>query len=351
VARQRERRRYRPLRSAILAASPHDTQPWLFAVSAGAIAVYADRARHLGAFDPFRREMHLGVGCALENLALAAQAFGKTADVRAAPGRLEPASPPTRPLIAARVALGPGQPLRSRLFDAIPRRHTNRGAYLDRPISAERLNAFADLVTNRDVRVVFLADSGARRELGAMIVKATERIVADHEMSMDSFQWIRIGRRDILNRRDGVTIDTSGASPLMTVAAKILPDIGAAKTDQFWLDVTRDVHTATAPLFGAILVRDRLDMAQAIEAGRAWQRLHLSATAHGLAAQPLNQPVEMADRHRMLGRNDEFGRSRASLTRADGWEPTFVFRMGSAPGTAARSPRRSLQTVITAPMT
>src|SRR5262245_7069813 len=51
----------RPLRAAILAASPHDTQPWLFAVSGDAITVYADRARHLGTFDPFRREMHLGL--------------------------------------------------------------------------------------------------------------------------------------------------------------------------------------------------------------------------------------------------------------------------------------------------
>ena len=62
----------RPLRGAILAASPHNTQPWLFEVSGDAVAVYADRARHLGSFDPFRREMHLGLGCAIENFVCAA---------------------------------------------------------------------------------------------------------------------------------------------------------------------------------------------------------------------------------------------------------------------------------------
>jgi len=62
----------RPLRSAILAASPHDTQPWVFAVSGASLALYADRARYLGTFDPFRREMHLGLGCAIENLVHAA---------------------------------------------------------------------------------------------------------------------------------------------------------------------------------------------------------------------------------------------------------------------------------------
>src|SRR5512135_2040753 len=49
----------RPLSAAILAANPHDTQPWLFELRNESITVYADRARNLGSFDPFRREMHL----------------------------------------------------------------------------------------------------------------------------------------------------------------------------------------------------------------------------------------------------------------------------------------------------
>src|SRR4029453_6895089 len=66
----------RPLRAGILAASPHNTQPWLFGVSGHTIEVHADRARHLGTFDPFRREMHLGLGCAIENFVCAARVFG-----------------------------------------------------------------------------------------------------------------------------------------------------------------------------------------------------------------------------------------------------------------------------------
>src|SRR4029450_2256179 len=56
-AREESDKTHHALRAAILAASPHNTQPWLFAVSRGEIAVHADRSRHLGAFDPFRREM------------------------------------------------------------------------------------------------------------------------------------------------------------------------------------------------------------------------------------------------------------------------------------------------------
>jgi nitroreductase len=335
----------RPLRAAILAASPHNTQPWLFTVSPRDITIYADRTRHLGTFDPFRREMHLGLGCAIENFVLAARAFGTAAAVEPATGRLEPCPPPQR-VLAARIALGVSQPARDSLVEAIPRRHTDRGAYRDRAPGPERLYGLADLVSGPNVRVAFISEPGARRELGAIIVKATERIIADSEMSMDSFRWIRTGRREVAAHRDGITIDASGASRLVTAAAKILPDLGAARTDQIWLATTRDVHTAATPVFGLILVRNRLDMLQAIEAGRAWQRLHLAATAQGLAAQPLNQPVEMVDRHQMLGRSDEFGPALATLARAEGWEPTFVFRLGCARRKAPRSPRRPLSDVV-----
>jgi nitroreductase len=255
-------------------------------------------------------------------------------------------SPASQPVIAARIALGPDLPSHDPLFDAIPKRRTNRGPYRDQSIAGERLRELAHLVSSPTVRVLFLSDEVALRDVGALIVEATERIISDPDMSLDSFRWIRTGRRDVLAQRDGVTIDTAGAGQFKTVAAKILPNLDAAAIDRIWLDATRATQTATAPVFGLILVPDRLDMANAIAAGRAWQRLHLAATVLGLAAQPLNQPVEMIDRRQMLGRQDEFGSGLARFS--SGWEPTFVFRLGYAERQAPHSPRRPLEDVVIA---
>src|ERR1700738_315454 len=41
---------------AILAASPYNTQPWLFRLGSNQIQVIADEKRNLGGLDPFRRE-------------------------------------------------------------------------------------------------------------------------------------------------------------------------------------------------------------------------------------------------------------------------------------------------------
>jgi hypothetical protein len=336
----------RPLRAAILAANPHDTQPWLFDVSENAITVFADRARNLGTFDPFRREMHLGLGAAIENLVLAARAFGLAAKVAPADGRLS-LSPDDKPALAANIAFTPAPDARDALFAAIPKRHTNRGPFrADQSVDAECLRRFADLVTEDDVRVVFVVDKNARGELGALIVEATNRIIGDPQMSTDSARWFRTGRRDIAAHRDGVTADTAGLSPLLTAVSKLLPDLDAKSADQYWLSMTRDTQVSTAPVLGILLVPDRLDMRTAIQAGRAWQRLHLAATAEGLAAQPLNQPVECIDRDAMLGRADNFGPAIAKFAATPGWEPTFTFRLGVAERAAGPSPRRALDEVL-----
>jgi len=336
----------RPLRAAILAANPHDTQPWLFEVAENAVTLFADRARNLGTFDPFRREMHLGLGAAIENLVLAARAFGLAAKVTPAEGALS-LSPDDAPALAAHVAFTPAPAARDALFDAIPNRHTNRGPYrVDQSVGAEILRRFGDLLAGDTVRVVFVDDKHARAELGALIVEATNRIVGDSQMSADSARWFRTGRREIAAHRDGVTADTAGLSPLMTAASKLLPDLDAKSADQYWLSMTRDTQVPTAPVLGVLLVRDRLDMRSAIEAGRAWQRLHLAATAQGLAAQPLNQPVEWIDRDAMLGRADSLGPAIVRFAEAPGWEPTFMFRLGVAERAAGPSPRRALEDVL-----
>jgi nitroreductase len=336
----------RPLRASILASNPHDTQPWLFQIEDNAITLFADRARNLGAFDPFRREMHLGLGAAVENLVLAARAFGFAAKVAPTAGALS-LSPDDTPASAAHIALTSTQAAHDALFEAIPRRHTNRGPYrADQTIPAEILRRFADLVTDDTVRIVFVQDKNARSELGALIVEATVRIIGDPQMSADSARWFRTGRRDIAAHRDGLTVDNAGLSPFLIAASKLLPDLDAVSADRYWLSMTRETHVSTAPVLGMLLVRDRLDAPSALQAGRAWQRLHLAATAEGLAAQPLNQPVECIDRDAMLGGADSFGSALAKFGNPPGWEPTFVFRLGVAERAAKPSPRRPIEELL-----
>ncbi len=342
----------RPLHSAILAASPHNTQPWLFSAKGDTITIWANRARNLGTFDPYRREMYLGLGCAIANLQLAAAQAGFDCETRIGQGGLSLSAPDT-PSAVAHFKLTPGEPLppdgrpAHDLIHAIARRHTNRGAYLPgKTVPQHFLKDWSQNLSNEGARIAFLTDATRRAAMADIIVTATKAIITDPEMSADSARWFRTGRREILEHRDGVTMDTAGLSALMRAAVKIAPDVDAATADANWLSMTRDMQTATAPMFGMILVKDRLNIAQSLVAGRQWQLLHLLATGKGIAAQPMNQPVEMMDRNRMLGRKDGFGPALAKLHKMEDWEPTFVFRMGYAEREALPSPRRPLSDVL-----
>ncbi len=91
--------------AAVLAANPHDTQPWLFRIGDDAIDVFADLSRNLGAMDAYVREMHLGLGCAIETMLTAAGPNGYDAKVEAAEGSLANLAVRRGPVAAASLRL------------------------------------------------------------------------------------------------------------------------------------------------------------------------------------------------------------------------------------------------------
>jgi nitroreductase len=336
------------VRAAILAASPHNTQPWLFRAGATRIELHADTARNLGAFDPYLREMHIGLGCALENMTRVGRALGYDVSVTLRPGPL--AAPPAslRPDLVATLELAPARPRPDALVEAIPRRRTDRGPYeAARPVPAEMLQAmWAAFQDDTDVRLFLFTAPGERKQVGDLVIGATEAIIGDPAMVAASDRWFRHRWLDVQRKRDGLTLDAAALGRFVTATAKLLPPASAATSHRYWLDATRDVQVPTSALFGLIAVRDLYDRPQALRAGQRWQRLHLMATARGLAMQPVNQPVELVDRERELGKAPRAADALAALTGAAAWKPTFAFRAGVPTRPPARSPRRPVDAVV-----
>ena len=336
------------VRAGILAANPHNTQPWLFQVGATRIELFADTRRHLGAFDPYLREMHIGLGCALENMTRTARVLGYDVAVTLHPGSLAAAAPSPRPQPVATLELAPARPRPDRLVDAIPRRHTDRGAYAAaRPVPGEMLEAmWTAFQDDADVRLFLFSAPGERKQFGDLVLSATEAIIADPAMVEASERWFRHRWPDVQRKRDGLTLDAAALGSFVTVMAKLMPAASGETSHRYWRDATRDVQIPTTALFGLIAVRDLYDRPQALRAGQRWQRLHLMGTARGLAMQPINQPVEMVDRERELGQPPRAAQALAALTGEADWKPTFAFRAGLPAQPAAPSPRRPLEVVV-----
>ena len=126
---------------------------------------------------------------------------------------------------------------------------------------------------------------------------------------------------------------------------KMLPPTSEKALDDGWLSSTRATLNAT-PVLGLLTVRDLYDKPQTLYAGRVWQRLHLWATANGLAAQPVNQMLEVVDRERQLKQSAQMASVLDELTRDSAWRPTFAFRLGYPNSDVLPSARRPVSEVL-----
>jgi hypothetical protein len=326
------------VRAAILAANPHNSQPWLFRVAPTRIDLFADRRRHLGAIDPLGREMDVGLGCALENLVLAAAARGWSARVDLLPT-------PAEPTHVARVDLASAPPVSSDLYAAIPSRHTYRGPFdRTRPVGADTRRRLDEL-TGDGARLIWFTTDAERGRIGRLVVEATEAILADPEQRRVTPPWMRFRWRELHERRDGLTIDTNVSPAYMRALAKLAPPVSPERGDEFWLAATRDTIVPTAAGFAILAVRNPHDRAQRLAGGRAWQRLQLWSARQGLALQPLSQMTERADREQSTSASGRFGGALAHLVGDRGWQALMTFRFGYPTEPAGLSPRRPVEWV------
>jgi hypothetical protein len=324
------------VRAAIVAANAHNTQPWFFRVQPSRIEVMSDTSRNIGTVDPLLREMHIGIGCALENLMLAAAAHGYACKLTL--NENDPA--------LAVAELTPAATAKPALFDAIGSRHTNRGTYdTTRAVDADVMNALQQLGDDERVRVIWFSTPADRARFGDVIIQATEAFVADPDQSRDSARWLRNGSSEIEAHRDGLTIYTQGLSPFMVIAARVIP-VSAARADQYWLSATRDQHVGTASAFGLIVAPDHRSNVYRMKTGMLWERMQLWATAHGLAMQPLNQPIERAEREESADLPPLFGNALNQLIGDRRAQPLMAFRIGYPTRDPGMSPRRSVQEVV-----
>lgn len=326
--------------AGLLAASPHNTQPWAFQIMDNILDVYADTHRQLAVIDPFFREMHLGLGCAVENIMIAARGLGRAGDLELSPSLIDPRH-------IARFRLSESPEIQDRLFLSLGNRHTNRGAYLrHQQLPVEALSRFNNAIVNTPVILTLLmADSAEGQLFSQATIEATEAFVANPLMAAESHHWFRQTMYQIQQHRDGLTLAATDLPDWMVRIAMALPRLPEAQFSKQWIKKTRTLHCGTAPMFGLLSIPDRDNVPQMLEAGRVWQRMHLEATDLGLGMHPLNQLPEMIDQERIRGLPGLFSKLASSLLPKEAGTLVFAFRCGIPKYAARMSPRRTLQDV------
>jgi hypothetical protein len=320
--------------AAILSANPHNIQPWIFRVSDHRIDLYADPVRNSGALDSLEREKMVGLGCALENMAIAAGPRGFDTAIEVLPDG-NPAHIATVTLTGAASSSTGG------LYAAIGNRRSNRGPYTADPVTDQELRFLTSQVAGQPgLELSWFTTAPQRSALGALMIDAATAINADRQQSIDSFRWFRSTEGEIESHRDGLTDWGQDLSDPISSAGVILPPERRTAGDQFWLTQTKTVHTRTAAAYGVVTVIDPNDPRTRIDGGMLLQRLHLAATDHGLAFQHMNQITERIDRQASQGTAPTFAQRYDALLATPGRSPLVSFRIGHPVRPGRLSPRR-----------
>ena len=321
--------------AAILAPSHWNAQPWRFEVDGDELRVLLDPARTLPLDDPDQRFAQMSLGAALENMLVAARAWGRHPSLRYLPWGTAPR--PGGALVAATLSWSEAERSRDRvLFGALTTRRSNARRYDGRGIPGAARTQLMSQV-GEEVRMHWLDEPSDVRAVGELVHDAVEVVQSDQRAQAERKRWLRGSDGEARERGDGVTAERIGlGGPARWLAGRSL-----APGSRFYgwgssslAKDTRDLVRHSGAL--ALLTLPRRSDVGWILGGQAYERLALRAASLGLAQQPLAAPVA-SERHRDLI---------ARRFHAEGEEPLLLVRLGHADAPPP-SPRRGVALVST----
>ena len=308
------------VRYATLAANSHNAQPWRFRVSDRSISVAPDLGRRLASVDPDNHHLFASLGCATENLVQAAAAFGlrATASFDAAAGGIN-------------VDLEKSPPIRSPLFEAIPRRQSTRSVFDGRAAPIEHLRLLEAAGNGDGVQLRLFTERKQLEDILAYLVAGNSAQMGDAAYIAELKAWLRFNYAEALETGDGLFSKASGNPTLPSWLGRLIFGLVVTKNGE-----NKKCEAQLRSSSGvAVFISDKNEPASWSAAGRCSQRFALQATALGIRHCFVNQPVEVP------AVRGQF----ANYVGAGARRPDLVMRFGYAPE-LPRSLRRAVDQVL-----
>ena len=308
---------------AVKAPSGHNTQPWKFRQNESAVEIYPDFDRRLPVVDPDDRELFVSLGCATENLCLAAQTKGYKSAVSVGDKGVITVS------LAEEAGVKP-----SPLFNQIDARQTNRSVYTGEEIALDSLKKLQSIRSEKGISVhYYVRQTKQFNDIEQYVLQGNTRQMQKEAFKAELKSWMRFNKKHQDQTLDGLSYAVFGApnvprwmaEPIMLMAIN-------AKTQN---KVDREKIASASHL--VLFTTRENSRREWVNLGRTLQRFLLTATELGIAHAYLNQPNEEA----------EIASEMTRTLGLDGEYPTILLRIGYGER-QAYSKRRSVGDVIAA---
>ena len=302
---------------AILAPSGHNSQPWQFQISDNEIIISPDYTKRLDVVDGNDRELFMSLGCATENLMIAARHYGYDSKYDFHDGKIV-------------VTLSKQDTYNDdKLFDAITKRHTHRSNFSGAKIPDNILQNISARIL-QDNASVMIYDSGSREAEIIMqkITEGNEIQMSDTAFKRELVSWMRFNKKHVNETHNGLCYNVLGfpATPKpigKRIVGMFLNPKAQNKTD--------NAVNASASHFCVFCVKD--DNAKNwVDLGVFLERFLLKITSEGISYNFSNQPCEIPALKENLRQN-------LNLTAY----PSVIIRLGYGNEPKAFAPREDVK--------
>jgi hypothetical protein len=185
------------LQKTIKAPSGHNTQPWKFDVTENCITIFPDYERALPVVDADNHALFISLGCALENLVIAAAHFGygTTIEMHLENEGKENIKVKLQPAIVKSDG---------KLYDYIDIRQATRNKYNgdDIPLAdSEKLQMAA---VQEDVESILITDRNEINTFIELVKEGNIRQFSNPLFLKELIHWIRFNKNEAMQKGDGL---------------------------------------------------------------------------------------------------------------------------------------------------
>jgi len=266
------------IKYAAKAPSGHNTQPWRFKTRNDTIYVLPDFTRALPVVDEDNHALYISLGCALENLIIAANQLNYET-------KIEIAGDEKRPHILVKLSEVP-EAGKSGLFDYIGKRQVTRGKFKPEKVPNDLLNGLFEETEGVHVRL-FLSEKETE-SLIPYIIEGNSRQFSNKEFVNELVNWIRFSEKEVMTKGDGIWSASMGLPATGRFLGKIImKNFVSAGSEEKRL---RRLIRASAGF--ALFMVEKNDPVHWIKLGQSFQRFGLLATKNNISHAHLNMPCE-----------------------------------------------------------
>lgn len=241
------------LHYSLLAPSNRNTQPWRFLVAEDKVVLFPDMHFWLPISDPEKIEIYMSLGCALENLLVAARHFGLAYAVSYLP----------KPQDSIEVRWKKEEnsfPQEEDLFAAIEKRRTNYAPYEERHIEREKVEKIKKCASEKGITLYAIEDQD-------LLQKMDEQI---QQIDMQQYQ------NPSLRKEIASVFRNMGSDPELLIE----------KLGVFSNQAAGIKEKKTIPFMGILCTTHQSPVGY-IQAGQVFEKIFLTATALDLKLKPI----------------------------------------------------------------